>query len=459
MNKKADDSKEEYRKNIREYVEFIFNGIREQDEGYPEEHHEEMVQKAVNALLSGSIPEKQQIPDIDVSGLLEFDKSVEEFNKNIIELESKLPGSSEVIFGDDPISAIKNMGKRYRAKKDMPKSDLTSGFEGDQVNIPEEEIEVEFHPDAPHRHEYEDKRVFHGYQDLDPTEMMNKKQNLDHNNIRKTSVLKKESFFNSACSPGAALKVALVLKLATCLSKKMEKELKESIDELHSEFFEIKSIRSKGQKSDIALDLEESYYPGVAEKALGLIGGLGLPSKNVTLYVILPIYSLYRLNTSDIFYPLQSYIAEMGPMEGLKAGIWAILFEFGLGFATAYFAPVGAAMLANAAKNLIKIRKYYKIMEKNCILINKSLSLIRKSQIITKLRSMKGYKSCLEDVSDDMEISVPYAKKILAKKFYKKSDLENNNIIKTSLDNLMNFFEENNFSEKNDLKLLISKVK
>jgi hypothetical protein len=251
----------------------------------------------------------------------------------------------------------------------------------------------------------------------------------------------------------------LVLKLATCLSKKMEKELKESIDELHSEFFEIKSIRSKGQKSDIALDLEESYYPGVAEKALGLIGGLGLPSKNVTLYVILPIYSLYRLNTSDIFYPLQSYIAEMGPMEGLKAGIWAILFEFGLGFATAYFAPVGAAMLANAAKNLIKIRKYYKIMEKNCILINKSLSLIRKSQIITKLRSMKGYKSCLEDVSDDMEISVPYAKKILAKKFYKKSDLENNNIIKTSLDNLMNFFEENNFSEKNDLKLLISKVK
>ena len=51
-----------------------------------------------------------------------------------------------------------------------------------------------------------------------------------------------------------------------------------------------------------------------------------------------------------------------------------------------------------------------------------------------------------------MGISLAYAEKIM------KNANSSDDMIKTSLQKLMNFLEKNNFSEKNDLKVIISKV-
>jgi len=411
---------------ITDGVTSIFNEIKAIDSSYPQEHHEDMIQKVVSSIAFDVDLDMPNLDDVfDNINTDSIDKLSEDLSK-IVDISKKIaeknPLMDELLY------------KTLISEEDVSKEDLSGFEEKNKKSIlsPIDEMEVEFHPDYAHRHLREDGSI-----DVHIDGGYIEKQEHLNNSFLKIAKPARFAEHMTGCW-GRSREIALILTLSKCLYDKTKDDLKEDLDKL------FKKLSKKGAKGRPIKSLVKSR-PSIADKS---ISRLTLSAQD--LFGFLSQYKTYVISAYLTYkFIFASSIIDIALIIGGSQALQDVAVE--LGFALTLSLTGG--WLIGIPKYLYQLRKYSKLINKSCKQLYKAQSFIRKNGIASRLKNMKQYEKCLANSAASLSLSPSEAEKIM-----KKADFENFNIIKTSLNKLMNFLEKNNFSEKNDLKLIMKEV-
>lgn len=413
----------------REFASFIFDEIRKEGEDYPEDKHQEMIEKLVAMILNDEEPQDLNIVEPDLSRLKEFSDDLEKIINLAEKLEQAFPGADNLLY-----NALIEGDSENDSSLEMQSDKKFNDFN--------DEMEVEFHPDFMHSHIREDGSV---EPHIGMPKYIEKKEGLNYQ-IKKFSGSKSgrgsDSFVDRMMlCKGRALKLGLVTKVSVCAYRKAEDRLKRKIEEFLKKF---ENLNKKGRSKTVN-KIKGSRPEGIVEKSLAIISPAYdfINLKHVSLAI--SIYLIYKYwfvnNIIDVMY---LHGLDFWPM--LKELISEFVITIGLTYA-------GGSGILKLPSSIYKLRKYSKLVNTSCKKLQEIDNYCREKGIVTKLQLTKHYDFCLNKASEQLGISKGYAEELM------KKASSSDNIIKISLENLMKFLEKNNFSEKNDLKLIISEIK
>ena len=352
MRKKADEiavqgiSEEDA---VREFVSFMFDELRKSEEDYPEDKHEEMIEKAISSILNNREAEELAVPDVDLSSLTQFASDLEEMTEIAKKLEKAYPGADNLLY-----KAIFEGG----SEEDF--EELKTNQRPDYFN---DEMEVEFHPDFMHYHRREDGSIEMHSGD----EYIDKRESLNYQ-INKISK-KKDSFIdNITFCRARALKIALIVKVAVCSFNNAKKTIRPKLTKFFDKF-------SKKSRSG-AIDRVKSTRVGLVEKGLGY-GPTAMDYIKFThvTYIVsayLTYKYLYIINIIDLW-----------NMLGNWPTVEHLVSDLALSIGMAYLG-IGLLRLPNL---IYKMRKYSKLINKSCAKLKKIEDFCREKGIVKKLRA------------------------------------------------------------------------